>query len=177
MIERSDEEIVKELISGRGEVRSKAFSEIYEKYVNFVYDLGRTMGIPRSEIGDFVQEVFIKLFQKAKKFNTRKKFFPWFYSLVRNHCYDYLKRIKNKDSDLKVETYVNNPYEFEIELINQVRDIILRLSPKEREVIFLRYYQGLTPEEISKSLGYSTRNVYNILSRAMRKIEEEWKRE
>lgn len=170
-----DEEIIKRFISGEG--KEEAFTLLYEKYINFVYDFGRTMGIPRSEIDDFVQEVFIKLSQKLDKFNLKKKFFPWFYSIVKNHCYDYLKKVKNnKDSDLIIKTYTSNPYEFDIETINQVRDIISKLPPNQREIIFLKYYQELTPEEIAETLGYSIRNVYFLLNKAIEKFEEEWNR-
>ncbi|MEN2998575.1 MAG: sigma-70 family RNA polymerase sigma factor [Brevinematia bacterium] len=176
MFSVSDEELIDDFFSKGGKRKEEAFTLIYEKYVNFVYDFGRTMGIPLNEIDDFVQETFLKLSLKLKKFDGRKKFFPWFYSLVRNYCYDFLRKLKSKDTDLRIERYVNNPYDFDVDLINQVRDVISRLPREEREVIFLRYYQGMTPEEISRIIGCSVRKVYYILERAMRNFEEEWSR-
>ncbi|MGB9620895.1 MAG: RNA polymerase sigma factor [Brevinematia bacterium] len=167
-----DEEIILDYYS-KGE--EEIFTLLYQKYVNFVYDLGRTMGIPRSSIDDFVQEVFIKLFLKLKqkKFNTKKKFFPWFYSLVRNSCFDFLKDMKRqKDLDLKIENYTSNPYEIDIELINSVREGILNLNSKEREVLFLRFYQGLTIEEIAEVINCSTRNVYLLIENALDKLKK-----
>lgn len=170
----SDEELINQIISKKGEEKNYYFTLLYNKYLNFVYDLGRTMGIPRTEIDDFVQEVFTKLYQKISKFKQNKKFFPWFYSLVRNCCYDFLRKIKKHklDSDLIIQNYTSNPYENDIETINTVRQIILELPVKEREVIFLKYYQELSIEEISQILNCSTRNVYNIINKAIAKLKE-----
>lgn len=171
----SDDDIVSLLLEKSDESKRKAFNLIYDKYLNFVYDFGRTMGIPKDHCDDFVQEVFFRLFRKIHKFNTRKRFFPWFYSLVRNCCYDYVKYLgKHKDTDYRIENYVYNPYEFEIETINYVRDIISRLPNDEREVIFLRFYQDLSVDEITQVLGYSTRKVYNIIDKALKEIERHW---
>lgn len=167
-LNRSDEEIIQNYYSkGEG---GDTFTFLYQKYINFVYDFGRSMGIPRNSIEDFTQEVFIKLFVKLKqkKFNTKKKFFPWLYSLVKNQCFDFLKRLKNsKDSDLVIKNYTHNPYEIDIETINSIREGISKLSFKEREVLFLKFYQGLSPEEIAKIIGCSKRNVYFLLEKGL----------
>ncbi len=173
MTNQDDKELIERIVNSND--KEKSFSLIFRRYANFVYDLGRTLGIPRSDIDDFVQEVFIKLYEKINKFNTNKEFFPWFYSLVRNYAYDFIKRIrKRKDSDFKIPEHITNPYESDIQTINEVRDIISKIPEKEREVLFLRYYQDLEVDEIAKILNCSPRNVYNIIDKALKKIKKEF---
>ncbi|MCX8028372.1 MAG: sigma-70 family RNA polymerase sigma factor [Brevinematales bacterium] len=171
----TDEDIIKEFLSKQGNAKKEAFTLLYNKYHNLVYDFGRTMGIDRENCEDFVQEVFLKVIKRIGSFDIRKKFFPWFYSIVRNTAYDFLKKHKYQNENYRITSYTKNPYEFEIELINQVRDIVLRLPDREREVIFLRFYQNLSPEEISTTFGCSTRTVYNIIQKALDIIKKHWK--
>ncbi|MFN4245844.1 MAG: RNA polymerase sigma factor [Brevinematia bacterium] len=173
---QDDEKIIEDLLRSKGQNKDRAFVLIFKKYQSFVYDFGRTLGIPKSDISDFVQEVFIKLYKHINKFNPNKKFFPWFYSIIRNQAYSFIKKVKRqKDSDLEIREYTTNPYEFSIETINLVREIISELPEKEREILFLRYYQELSVDEISEILNCSKRNIYYIIDKAIEKIKRELK--
>ncbi len=54
--------------------------------------------------------------------------------------------------------------------------IIETLTPMQKEVIYLKYYNGLTIEEISEILNLSKKSTYNYLSKALMKFRKFYKR-
>ena len=57
-----------------------------------------------------------------------------------------------------------------------VREAVNKLSPQGREVIFLRFYDGLSYEQISAVLGISEQAINGRLRRARKKIANHLKR-
>jgi RNA polymerase sigma factor (sigma-70 family) len=49
-----------------------------------------------------------------------------------------------------------------------IRDAIKELSPRQREVIYLKYYEGLSTEELSKVMELRTQSIYNLLVNAIK---------
>jgi len=169
-----DEDIIKHIKEGSKEEREKAFAILYDKYKNFVYDFGRTMGLSRDLCFDFIQVVFFRLFEKINKFKEGKEFFPWFFSLVRNECINFIKRNKKfiNNSDNDISTSVENLNLDEFSIVNEIRDFLNTLPYEEREVIFLKYYQGFDCKEIAKIIGVSERKTYILIERAVEKIRK-----
>jgi RNA polymerase sigma-70 factor (ECF subfamily) len=62
--------------------------------------------------------------------------------------------------------------EIEEEQNEHVRQALLRLSERQREVVFLKFYGGLSNEEISQVLGVNRQSVYNYIYRAITILQE-----
>ena len=64
--------------------------------------------------------------------------------------------------------------EIEDSVINKVMidDILSRLSPREREIILLRYFRGKTQSEIAKIIGVSQVQISRIEKKAIERIRE-----
>jgi RNA polymerase sporulation-specific sigma factor len=62
--------------------------------------------------------------------------------------------------------------EIEDDIINKVMvdDILKRLTPRERDIIILRYFQGKTQSEISKKMGVSQVQISRIEKKALERI-------
>jgi len=58
-----------------------------------------------------------------------------------------------------------------------VKAALGRLSPRAREVVFLRYYDGLSYEQISDVLGITEQAINGRLRRAKRKLAEHLRRD
>ena len=56
--------------------------------------------------------------------------------------------------------------------LDMVRDVVRDLPEKEREVIFLKFEDGLDNEEIAQILNVSTNSVYRYINRAREHIRE-----
>jgi RNA polymerase sigma-70 factor (ECF subfamily) len=64
-------------------------------------------------------------------------------------------------------------YQTEEETKNRVRQAVDKLSPRQKELIRLRYYEGLSLEEISEKLNISLRTIYNTIHSAITLLRKE----
>ena len=61
--------------------------------------------------------------------------------------------------------------------INKILRMLDKLSPRQREIIYLRYFRDMDIEEIVTTIGINKQSIYNLLSSALKimrkhKIEE-----
>lgn len=105
----------------------------------------------REDALDAVQEAFIDAFQAIKRFDTARRFYPWFYVLLRNRCFKMTA--KKRPADNVEETEIFAP---QSDLSNEesfgLESALLALSNEDRELITLKYLDGLSYEELSELL-------------------------
>ena len=58
--------------------------------------------------------------------------------------------------------------------LNRLNLIISGLSKRQREVVYLRYYQGLGNDEIAEIMDIGKPGVANLLSKTLREMREQW---
>ena len=96
--------------------------------------------------------------------------------------YILLRRMKNENKTVSSDQFESEP-EFSVDyaIINQEDAIELRaklnnalkaLTPRQREAIFLRFYQNLSYEETAEVLNISTKATYKIMARSLSALKE-----
>ncbi len=68
----------------------------------------RMTGAEKAQAEDLLQEIFMKVIERRKKYDPGQKFSTWLYSIARNHCIDYLRtesyrRHSSLDAPVSVE--------------------------------------------------------------------------
>jgi RNA polymerase sigma-70 factor (ECF subfamily) len=123
---------------------------------------------------DAMQETFIKAYNHFESFRGESSEKTWLMRIAINTCKD-IKRLswfRLVDRRISLE-HVPEPecsYEPQDEtLITQV----MRLPRKYKEVVLLRYYQGMTVGEISETLGIAKPTVYAWLTKAQQRLRIE----
>ena len=160
-----------------------AFSELYESNFDRVYRYLYVRLGNQAEAEDLTQEVFAKVLEAIGSFQWRNApFASWLFRIAHNKMIDHIrreKRIERVDSDETVLS-LDDPDPAEIAEHNlqleKVRHNIGRLSPAQREVIWLRFGAGLSTTEVASALGKSTGTVkalqYNGIA-SLRKLMEQ----
>jgi len=169
-----DFELVKRFKEGES---PEVFRALYERYKDKVFSTAFGICGDFAEAADISQETFILIYRKTKRFNFKSRFSTWVYRLTVNTA---LEKSRGRSrflplSEVDVEVLRDigdGPLE---KLENTERttlvDCALRtLSPKLRAIIVLRYFQGLSYEEISSILRISMGTVKSRLWRAHRKL-------
>jgi RNA polymerase sigma factor (sigma-70 family) len=59
------------------------------------------------------------------------------------------------------------------EQYSQLRQALHQLSAKDRDIIYLRYFEELASEEVAEILECSTQNVYLRLHRALKRLQQQ----
>ncbi len=114
-----------------------------------------------------MQEAFLDAFQALPRFDTSRRFYPWFYTLLRNRCFRLLrKRVQTESLDGAV--ILSGSVEDTIAL----ERALLKLAPEDRELILMRGMDGLSYQELAAWLGIPRGTVMSRLFHARRKLRE-----
>lgn len=148
----SEEELVARLHSRD----TSALSVLYDMYSPTLY--GVVLQIVKVEeiAEDVLQEAFVKIWNSFDKYDASKgRLFTWMINICRNLAIDTIRskqyRVSSTSED--VTAFSRSAYSeeaFKPEHIG-VRDMVDNLSPEQKQVIDLMYFEGLTQSEIAES--------------------------
>jgi RNA polymerase sigma-70 factor (ECF subfamily) len=157
-----------------------AFDGIVERHSAEVAALAnRLLGWP-GEVDDVVQDVFVAAFVSLKKFRGECRLRTWLFTITVNECRSYRLRLRRRLrirplDDLEVTAKADEGAErpaMDGETFARVRRAVQVLPRKYREVVVLRYLQGLEPDEIGELLGIRVNAVQVRLNRARARLKE-----
>ncbi len=163
-----------------------AFGQLIERYTQMVKRI--TIGkIANEEIArELVQETFLHAYLSLNHLRDDTRFKSWLYGITLNVCRNYLR--EQKTPVLSLEDMMGGMYYDtsdalammedpqtlveERELQRFVFDAVQSLSPKDREVTLLFYYEEISLKEIATTLGISAGAVKGRLHRARTQLRE-----
>lgn len=149
----------------------EAYGAIVKKYMQSAYYIALGLVHNQQDALDVSQDAFIKAFRKIKMFDNSKRFFPWFYRLLKNLCLDHLKR-KNRMRKVPLEDIpVLDKEKMDRELRETLWKGIEKLPFEQREVIILRYFRQFSYAEIAELIGKPMGTVMSSLYYAKLKLK------
>ncbi|MFP4053946.1 MAG: RNA polymerase sigma factor [Phycisphaerae bacterium] len=166
-----------------------AFEELVERNTRKVHALVyRFLGDP-SQVDDLTQEVFLRIYRTAERYQPKAKFSTWLYRIVANLCFNVLRsRKRGRPVSLDLtgaedgETYHRDlpdekhaPPEASTdteELRHKVSEAIQQLPENQKLAIILNKFEGKSYEDISEILTCSTMAVKSLLSRARANLRD-----
>ncbi|MEJ5305073.1 MAG: sigma-70 family RNA polymerase sigma factor [Ignavibacteria bacterium] len=163
---------------------TKAFNLLVEKYKRKIYlTVYRLLG-NHEDASDITQEVIIKMYNELKNFRRESSIYTWIYRIATNLSLNELKRRKIRSffdfDELEEWLFKDEKQSPELsfrenELSNKIQEAINKLPEKQRTVFTLRYYDGLSYEEISEILGTSVGALKANYFHAINKLQKELK--
>ena len=115
----------------------------------------------RTDCEDAAQNAVLKAYRGLDSLKKRSYFKTWLISILRNECFDMLKR---RRPALDVDGQSNLSYEMTVPDVDLNRAFD-QLSPEERLTITLYYYEGYDTREIAALTEVSEGTVRSRLSR------------
>jgi RNA polymerase sigma-70 factor (ECF subfamily) len=151
----------------------EAFRVLYEAYRDKVYSMALYFFHGDAAIAaDVTQHVFLKLMGSIGQFRGESGFATWLYRFVVNACIDTTRSASGRAvaTDPAVldalEAVGSHEQTFATAQVDEsVRAAVSSLAPKLRIAILLRYFEGLSYEEMADILNCSTGTVASRLSR------------
>ncbi len=175
--------------TGDAELASKAkrgnidaFGELVERYKERAYMIALGFVGNPDDAMDLSQEAFVKAFKAIRTFKDGRDFYPWFYAVLRNTCFNFLRRRKTrKESSLDAA----QEYGFDVvdgapgpaatlelkEMRELVRAEIGNLAPVHKEILLLRHYELLSYKEMAGVLGCPIGTVMSRLYAARQALK------
>lgn len=149
-----------------GDVES--FTELCRRYYPAMVAIAHAVLGDRHLAEDAAQEAFAKAAVKLPQLRRKSKFAGWLAAICRNAAKDMARQ--TNDRPAVIERSVMATQSGRDETAEVVRQAIGRLPAPARELVFLRYYDGLSYEQISEVLGISHQAINGRLRRAKRKM-------
>ena len=123
----------------------------------------------KEDAQDLTQEVFLRIVRANADYDDRGKPLAYLYTVARHACADFHRA--RRAAWVELEEGVPDPAADRAVDEVGLADLIARLDEAEREVIALRYDQGLGVSEIAQALGTSRFAVHRTAKRALAKLE------
>jgi RNA polymerase sigma factor (sigma-70 family) len=163
-----------------------ALGKLIKKYFNHLQNYGFKFVKDEDFVKDCVQEVFIEIWQRREKIATPDSVKAYLLSCVRRKVVREGFRqhiIKDEDErnvESKTEDFDTSPewlmieQENMFEISEKVNKSISKLPKRQREVLYLQYYQNLNREEIAQIMDINSQSVSNLLQSAFKSFRENW---
>lgn len=146
--------------------------EVVRRYADMVYKLAYARTGSKADAEDVFQEVFLRYVQKKPSFTDEEHLKAWLIRVTINCAKSLTRSFWNRRTEALNENLVFNSVS-EYDLYYE----LMRLKPREREVIHLYYYEDMTAKEIAAALGISDAAVRKRLSRARESLKAFMKEE
>jgi RNA polymerase sigma-70 factor, ECF subfamily len=170
----SDPELMQRMALGHQD----ALTALFDRYHHLVFDVALRIVRDPGEAEEVVQTVFLDVYRAAANFDPRKgipKVWILQYAyhralhrkrhLISNHFYRW------EELEAAMEIGIRRSLAGDLpEMVRLAEQILQKLKPRQRMVMELTYYEGLTAEEVAQRLGETAHVVRHDLHRGLRTL-------
>lgn len=153
-----------------------AYALIYKNYAHDMYRYGVSLCNNSSFIKDCIHDIFLEIWQSRRKLAEVHSIKSYLLYAIRNK----VNKEHRRDNLRRFISILGSHYEMEVSpetaLILQqgkaqqetkLQNAMNILSSRQREAIFLKFYQGLSYEEIASVLSITVKGAYKLIGRAI----------
>ena len=173
----SENELIRLAQSGDGE----AFCQLARRYERRIFSLALHYCRSAHDAEDLSQEAWLKAYRSLRSFRGESSFYTWVRQITINTFLNYKRRAKMLDEEVittdpeglesrhsrSVEERLNDKI-----LVEKVMRALGELTSQQRLIFLLKHREGMTYDEIARSLGCSAGTVKKSLFRAVLKLRE-----
>ena len=142
------------------------------RYSGMILRLCFTYSLGRADAQDICQNVFLKLLQSDRRFDSEGETRAFIIRITINECKDVLKSGWRRRS-VPLDELIEREVPFLPEKNTGVLAAVQRLPVKYREAVYRYYYEGYNAEEIAAMVGAKPAAVRQRLARAREKLRKE----
>lgn len=143
------------------------YGRLYSQYAPLVHGI-LLARMPRSEVEDMVQEIFLHALRKLHTLRDANSFGPWVAMIARNRAMDFHRKSRET---VEVTEEIRGPETGESGAA-EILEIIRTLPDAYRETLVLRLVEGMTGPEIASRTGLTSASVRVNLHRGMKLLRE-----
>lgn len=160
----------------------KVFRQVFDQYVNLLYKYGYKFCQDAELVEDCIQDLFMRIWEKRGSLGSTDSIKFYLMAAVKRAIY----RKVQKKSTLELTNQHEERFDFKLsfsiedEIILQesgdinkqkLLETLDTLSKRQKEIIYLRFYAGLSYEEVGEVMNISYQSVRNLQSTALKKMK------
>ena len=165
IVRAEETELVSRVLAGDTEAY-RPLVERYERPVLVV--VRRLLRCDGAEADDVVQETFIRAYERLGQLSAWDRFGPWLFQIARSLCRGRIRRleIERKALERRSELLRLESVPFRQNLDSS----LLQLPPNERDVLKMRYFDGMTYDEIAERRNLTFSQVDHLIRKARARL-------
>lgn len=160
-----------------------AFSILYRKYTQRLYNYGMHSCNDHDLVMDCLQELFVSIWDKRRNLTTVHSVSSYLFKSFRHLVLKKLSwrkkflrtleanQDKNFEIVLPVEALIEKG-EDQAEQSEKLRRCLVALTSRQREAIFLKFYNDLSYSDIASIMELQVDSVYNIISKSIDSLRQ-----
>jgi RNA polymerase sigma factor (sigma-70 family) len=178
MMVRTDEQLVKACLEGK----EQAWSELIDKYKNLIYSIPVKSGISREDAAEIFQQVCLRLLSELPNVRDPNCLAAWLVKVTAHRCFHWTRRERLpkrmageiEDADGSVSSARPDEYVLQLEREQMLRDALLEISPRCKELIRMLFYQcpALPYDEVARNLNLARGSIGFIRMRCLKQLRE-----
>ncbi len=158
----------------------RLIKELYETYRDMMLKIALGILHNRADAEDVVQDTFLRIMKQPEalsKIPQKEKSF-YLASVIENASINILKKRNRHPSD-DIDDFFETASNYSVEkitdeklLLDEVKSALNALSFRDYAIIYLYYFEQMTPAEIAKALDISEKNIYKYIDRAKKRLRK-----
>lgn len=161
----------------------KALGLLVERHYRALFHYGTKLTNNHAMIQDCIQDLFLTVWEKRQTNPVLQSVKAYLFVALRNNILRQVKFDNYVDEvDLSgLETdWLTNPESIYVQAEHEqtkqacLKQALERLPKRQREAIYLKYYENLSYEEIATAMGLSRQVVANYLQHALHNLRDHW---
>lgn len=160
-----------------------ALKKLFEKYYADLFFYGSKLVSNSNRSADTIQDLFVKIWETRKTNKDVIYVKAYLFTSLRNN----ILKINPKDilNESPSDKGLNSLYSFDIspediyldnetQIENQriIEELLAKLSPNQREIIYLKFYANYSNIEISEIISIKQQSVANLLARTIKTLQK-----
>lgn len=169
-------------------IKFSNISSIYNEYLDTLYSYGLHLGFDEQSVMDAIHDVFYKLCINYSSLSEIGNLKSYLLRSIRNRLID-MTRVKREVTNLSLvdedETQEDFPFQLYVtvedelimkedveEIKQKVESVLSQLTDRQREIVYLRYIQEYSYEDIAHVMKISIASCRNLISKSLAKLKE-----
>ena len=160
------------------------FEFLVQTYYTSLFDYSLKFTSERDKAKDHVHDLFTTLWERRAHLSQVDQIKPYLFKSIRNNIFKEFNRsgvfqhINNFEDEIVQDESMEMKMiseEYVVERQRKINFILNQLTRRQREIIHLKFYEGLSNEQIADILLISRGAVANLLHQTLKLVKEKWK--
>lgn len=158
-----------------------AYNKLIERYAESLFGFGYRFCQDEDLVKDCVQDLFLHLWERRESLHAVTSVKAYLFKAIRNRILRKQAGSKNIPFDglsgflleISIEEKIIE-HQSDIDQAKKIKHILETLPVRQREVIYLRYYENLDYQRIGEIMNINRQSIHNLLQKAYKSFRSEW---